>query len=60
MEQYIVRRKDFVYQGKPYAVGDVWEPTGHRNDKAIIAARLVVPTDAQEPAKPARGRKVPT
>lgn len=70
---YIVS-KPFLYGGVAYAHGASWEPTGHRNDNAIIKSRMVVDPaldpalrrqDArkallavQQPARE-RGRRVP-
>lgn len=34
--------KSFTYQGHAYAYGDAWEPSGHKNDAALIRARFVV------------------
>lgn len=48
---YIVT-KPFVYAGKPFQRGDVWEPGGSRNDDAIIRARMVAEVKAM-PAKKA-------
>lgn len=53
--------KPFTYAGRDYARGDVWEPAGHRNDDAIIRARLVQASEAVEPpeasaSRVARGR----
>lgn len=61
---YIVN-KPFTYQGLFLARGDTWSPSGHRNDKAIIVAKLVreetPKTEATAPVIPVtpRGRRVP-
>lgn len=34
--------KAFTYAGRAYAYGDVWEPSGHKNDAALIRARFVI------------------
>lgn len=41
--------KPFTYAGRDYARGDGWEPAGHRNDAAIIRARLVQASNAAVP-----------
>lgn len=44
--------KPFTYAGQPLVRGDVWEPTGHRTDAAIISARMVLAAE-DAPAAPA-------
>lgn len=34
-------RKRFKYLGKQVQIGDVWEPTGHKGDDAIIRSAYV-------------------
>lgn len=61
--------KAFTYGGLDYAYGDEWQPSGHKNDAAIIRARKVIDhaVDPQvqrataEASAPSRshGRKVP-
>lgn len=55
-----VAAKAFTYAGKAYARGDVWEPSGARVDKLLIAQRTVVAPEQIAPAEPKklRGRKV--
>lgn len=62
--------KAFTYGGNAYAYGDAWEPSGHKNDAAIIRARKVVDATANPKVQRAtaeasaptrqRGRKVRT
>lgn len=63
--------KAFTYGGLDYAYGDPWEPSGHKNDAAIIRARKVIDravdpqvqratAEASAPTRArARARKVP-
>ncbi len=34
--------KAFTYRGRAYAHGDMWEPTGHKNDASLIRGRFVI------------------
>lgn len=45
--------KPFIYAGKAFQRGDVWEPQGFRNDQAMIRARMVIETT---PAKKATSK----
>jgi hypothetical protein len=48
---YRVIKEPFTYAGKQYKRGDPWTPGGHRNDKAIISARIVIEVDEAMPAE---------
>jgi hypothetical protein len=56
--------KAFRYAGRDYAHGDTWTPSGHKNDRAIIASRkvlnsLALPrTTVALPSPRERGRRV--
>ena len=62
--------KAFTYQGQSYTYGDAWEPSGHKNDAALIRARFVIDREVDPKVQQAtveagtptrrRGRKVPS
>lgn len=45
--RYLVK-KLLTYNGRQYERGAVWEPTGHRNDAAIIRAGMVYEEKEEE------------
>lgn len=47
--------KPFVYAGTSLTRGDVWEPTGHRTDAAIVSARMVLAAEDAPAAQAVAG-----